>query len=153
MNGMAQVDADYLGRVFTGTPPYVVSEIKLAEFADAVGATSPLHTDPEAARARGYRHVIAPATFAVVVAQRAEAEYISDPGAGIDFSRVVHAEQAFDHHRPITAGDRLHTAVQVAGITERAGITMVTTRTEIADDDGEPVCAVTSTLAVRGEGR
>lgn len=153
MTGMTQVDANYLGRVFTRTPPYVVSEVKIAEFADAVGATNPAHYDVAAARANGYRHVIAPVTFAVVIAQRAEAEYISDPGAGIDFSRVVHANQGFTHHRPITAGDVLHTRVHVADITERAGISMVTTRTEINDDDGEAVCEVTSTLAVRGEGR
>ncbi len=150
MNGMAQVDAGYLGRVFTGTPPYVVSEVKIAEFAHAVGATSPVHHDRTAARDAGHRDLIAPVTFAVVIAQRAEAEYISDPGAGIDFSRVVHANQAFTHHRPITNGDVLHTAVHVQDITARAGITMVTTRTEITDDDGGPVCEVTSTLAIRG---
>ncbi|TDE88028.1 MaoC family dehydratase [Occultella glacieicola] len=147
---MTHVNADLVGRVFSGTPPYVVSAVKIAEFADAVGARSPLHHDPDTARASGHADVIAPVTFAVVVAQRAEAEYVDSPEAGIDFSRVVHANESFTAHRPIVAGDRLHTAVHVDSVTERAGIAMVTTRCEISDDTGAPVSTVTSTLAVRG---
>lgn len=145
------VNADYVGRVFTGTSPYEVSRVKIAEFAHAVQALNPSHYDVEAARALGHPDVIAPVTFAVVVAQRAEAEYITDPEASIDFSRVVHADERFTHHRPIRAGDALSTAVHVDSITERGGISMVSTRTEITDADGAPVATVRSTLAVRGE--
>lgn len=145
------VNADYVGRVFTGTPSYEVSRVKIAEFAAAVHAGHPSHTDTAAAQALGYPDVIAPATFAVVVAQRAEAEYIRDPGASIDFSRVVHADERFTHHRPIRAGDVLSTAVHVDAITTRGSISTVSTRTEITDADGAPVTTVRSTLAVRGE--
>ena len=148
---MTAVSTDYVGREFHGTPPYAVSRVKIGEFAAAVGASDPVHTDPQAARAAGSPDVLAPPTFAVVVAQRAEAEYIEDPAAGIDFSRVVHAEERFTYHRPIVAGDLLHTVVHVDSINARGGISMVTTRTEIADDGGAPVCTVVSTLAVRGE--
>jgi acyl dehydratase len=147
------VDASRVGEVFTGTSPYVVSRAKIAEMADAVGATSVLHTDPDAAVAAGYPDVVAPPTFAVVIAQRAESEYVADPASGIDFSRVVHANESFEHRRPLVAGDVVTTAVHVDAVTERAGIAMVTTRTEIADDGGAPVCTVVSTLAVRGEDR
>ncbi|MFV0252076.1 MAG: MaoC family dehydratase N-terminal domain-containing protein [Beutenbergiaceae bacterium] len=147
------VDVSRLGSVFTGTAPYLVSRAKVAEFADAVAAASPLHRDVEAAAAAGYSDVVAPATFAVVIAQRAEAEYVADPASGIDFSRVVHANQSFSYTRPLVAGDVAHTAVHVDSITERAGIAMVTTRTEITDDDGAHLASVISTLAVRGEGR
>ena len=47
------------------------------------------------------------ATFAVVVAQRAEAAVVDDPETGIDFSRVVHGEEGFVLHRPVVAGDVL----------------------------------------------
>lgn len=147
------VDLSRVGAVFTATPPYVLSRAKIAEFADAVGAGSALHRDPEAARAAGYPDVVAPATFAVVIAQRAEAEYVADPASGIDFSRVVHANEGFSFTRPLVAGDVLTTSVHVDDLTERAGITMVSTRTEIADDGGAPVATVTSTLAVRGVDR
>jgi acyl dehydratase len=146
------VDDALVGSSYPGTEHYRVSAAKIAEFADATGATSPLHLDRDAARRAGYRDVVAPPTFAVVVAQRAEAAYIADPASGIDFSRVVHAEEAFRHHRPICAGDVLTTTVHVDAVTHRGGISMVTTRAEVADADGRPVCTVVSTLAVRGEG-
>src|SRR3990170_3450787 len=87
----------------------------LREFARAVGATHPAHHDVDAARALGHADVVATPTFAVVIAQRAEAQLIEDPEAGIDFSRVVHAEQRFTHHRPIFAGDRLVAELHVDG--------------------------------------
>ncbi|MEE6282601.1 FAS1-like dehydratase domain-containing protein [Georgenia sunbinii] len=147
------VNLTLVGRVFSPSETYRVSAAKIAEMAAATGSEHPAHTDPAAARALGYDDVVAPPTFAVVLAQRAEQAYIADPESGIDFSRVVHAEERFTHHRPIIAGDRLRTTVHVDSLTERAGIAMVATRAEIADEAGEPVATVRSTLAVRGEGR
>lgn len=147
--------AAYAGREYPVTAPYAVGREKLREFAAAVGATHPVHHDLVAARGAGYPDLVAPVTFAVVVAQAAEAQYVQDPGAGIDFSRVVHADERFVHHRPIVAGDELVTVLHVDAVRERAGITMVTTRCEIfaqADDGArEPVSTVTSSLVVRGE--
>lgn len=146
------VNAEYAGRRYPPTAPYAVGREHLRDFARAVGATHPAHHDVEAARALGYPDVVAPPTFAVVVAQRAEAQLVEDPAAGIDFSRVVHADERFTHHRPIHAGDELVTVLHVDVITERAGLALVTTRCEIADAAGDPVSTVVSTLAVRGEG-
>lgn len=146
------VNTSYVGRVYPPTDPYAVGREHLRDFARAVGARHPAHHDVAAARALGYPDVIAPPTFAVVIAQRAESQLIGDPEAGIDFSRVVHADERFTHHRPIRAGDELVTVLRVDSITERSGLAMVTTRCEIADDDGAPVATVVSTLAVRGEG-
>ncbi|MCV2395603.1 MaoC family dehydratase N-terminal domain-containing protein [Actinotalea sp. M2MS4P-6] len=144
------IDAGYAGRVYPPTAPYLVGREHLRHFAAAVGATHPTHHDVEAARALGYADVVATPTFAVVIAQAAEAQLISDPAAGIDFSRVVHAEERFTHHRPIVAGDAIVTVLHVDSIVERAGLAMVTTRCELADADGAPVSTVVSTLAVRG---
>jgi len=146
------VNAAYAGRAYPPTAPYAVGREHLRDFARAVGATHPAHHDADAARALGHPDVVAPPTFAVVVAQRAEAQLIADPEAGIDFSRVVHAEERFTHHRPIHAGDALVTVLHVDAVTERAGLAMVTTRCEISAADGAPVATVVCTLAVRGDG-
>jgi len=143
------VDPSFVGRVYPPDEPYAVMREQIAAFAEAVGATHPAHTDPQAARALGHADVVAPPTWAVVVAQRSEAAYVDDPAAGIDFSRVVHAEERFAYTRPIVAGDRLVTTLHVDSVVERAGLAMVTTRVEVADDAGAPVATVTSTLAVR----
>ncbi len=146
------IDAGYAGRVYPPTDAYLVGREHLRDFASAVGATHPSHHEVEAARSLGYPDVVAAPTFAVVIAQAAEAQLISDPAAGIDFSRVVHAEERFTHHRPIVAGDAISTVLHVDSIVERAGLAMVTTRCELSDADGAPVATVVSTLAVRGEG-
>lgn len=150
---------DFAGREYPATAPYSVGREKLREFASAVGALDPAHHDIVAARGLGYPDLVAPPTFAVVVAQRAESQYVQDPDADIDFSRVVHADEKFVHHRPIVAGDELVTVLHVDSVTERAGIAMVTTRCEIfvvpgaGDDDAarEPVATVSSSLVIRGE--
>ncbi|WP_251153500.1 MaoC family dehydratase N-terminal domain-containing protein [Cellulosimicrobium sp. Marseille-Q4280] len=153
------INAGFAGREYPANAPYSVGREKLREFAAAVGSLHPVHHDLVAARGAGYPDLVAPPTFAVVVAQRAEAQLIEDPEAGIDFSRVVHADERFTHHRPIVAGDELVTVLHVDSIVERAGLAMVTTRCEIlaespGDDDAPvrtPVATVRSTLAVRGE--
>jgi acyl dehydratase len=145
------VNAQFAGRVYPPSPVYEAGREKIREFAEAIGSTDPVHSDPQAARALGHPDVIAPPTFAVIVSQRSEAQYITDPEAGIDFTRVVHGEQKFAHHRPIVAGDRLVATLHVDSVREAGGHAMVTTRVEIADESGAAVSSVLSTIVVRGE--
>jgi acyl dehydratase len=165
------VNESFAGRVYPPTPVYEVGREKIREFAEAIGGgdpgafvdlpleplvgpehVHPAHVDPQAAQALGYPDVIAPPTFAVIVAQRCDAQLVRDPEAGIDFTRVVHGEQSFAHHRPIVAGDRLVAVLHVDSVRSAGGHAMVTTRSEITTEAGEPVCTATSTIVVRGEG-
>jgi acyl dehydratase len=109
-----------------------------------------VHLDPEAARALGYPDVIAPPTLAVIIAQRSEGQLVTDPAAGIDYSRVVHGEERFIHHRPIVAGDVLIATLSVDKVGAAGRHSMVSTRVEIADEKGEPVTTVNSTIVIRG---
>ena len=144
------VNASFTGRTYPATAPYAVGREKIREFAEAVGADDVVHTDQLQARARGYRDVIAPPTFAVLIAQQCDRQLIADPEAGIDFGRVVHGEQRFVHHRPITAGDEIVGVLTVDSVKEVGGHSMVTTRTELSTAEGEPVCTATSTIVIRG---
>ena len=69
--------------------------------------------------------------MAVRFSQQSERAYVTDPEAAIDFSRVVHGEQRFVHHRPITAGDELVGVTTVDAVCSAGGHSMVTTRTEL----------------------
>ncbi|NYG06373.1 acyl dehydratase [Phycicoccus badiiscoriae] len=144
------VNAEFAGRSYPPSGPYAVDAAMLAAFAAAVGSKDPVHTSPDAARAAGYRDVIAPPTFAVTLAQQCDRQLVEDPEAGIDFSRVVHGEQRFVHHRPITAGDAVLGTLTVDSVREAGGHAMVTTRTELATQDGEALCTSTSTIVIRG---
>jgi acyl dehydratase len=144
------VNAGFIGRTYPPTAPYGVGREKIREFAEAVGADDVVHIDREQARARGYRDVIAPPTFAVLIAQQCDRQFIVDPEAGIDFSRLVHGEQRFVHHRPITAGDEIVGVLTIDSVKAAGGNSMVTTRTELSTIDGDPVCTATSTVVIRG---
>jgi acyl dehydratase len=148
--GAMAVNADFVGRSYPPSGPYAVDAASLAAFAAAVGSTDPVHSDPEAARAAGYADVIAPPTFAVSLAQQCDRQLVEDPEAGIDYSRVVHGEQRFVHHRPITAGDEVVGTMTVDAVRAAGGHSMVTTRTELATTDGEALCTSTSTIVIRG---
>lgn len=144
-------DPSFAGRTYPAGPPCAITAAEIAAFAAATGATSPLHTDAEAARAAGHRDVVAPPTFLVSLAQRTEAAYIEDPAAGIDFSRVVHGEERFALARPVVAGDVLVPTLTVESVRLVGGNAMVTTSVAMADEQGEHVAAVRSSLVVRGE--
>ena len=131
------VDQSLVGRSFPSTAPYAVSEERVAEFAAATGST--------------YDGGPAPATFPIVVAFRAMRELMDDPSVGIALHRVVHGEQRFVHHRPITAGDEVLGTLTVDTVRQAGGNAMVTTRTELATAVGEALCTSISTIVVRGE--
>jgi acyl dehydratase len=145
------IDPDLQGRSYPAGDAYSVGREAIRDFARAVKATHPAHYDTDAAAALGYRDLVAPPTFAIIVAQRADAQLINDPSAGIDFTRVVHADQRFIHHRPIIAGDELVAELHVDQVRAMGGGAMITTRAEISTVDGEPTATTTSSLLVRGE--
>lgn len=146
------INPDYAGREYPPAGPFPVTAAEIAAFAAAIGARAPAHTDAAVARALGYADVVAPPTFAVRLAQRCEAQLVQDPEAGIDFSRVVHGQEGFTHHRPVVAGDTLTGVLHVDRMREAGGHGMVSTRVELTDAAGSPVTTVTSTIIVRGEG-
>ncbi|GAA1412942.1 hypothetical protein AUR04nite_26430 [Glutamicibacter uratoxydans] len=145
------INPDLAGRIYPAGESYQVGREKIREFAAATKATSRAHYDVEAARKLGYSDVVAPPTFAIIIAQRADAQLIADPASGIDFSRVVHADQRFTHHRPIVAGDELLAELYVDQIREMGAGAMITTRAEITTVGGEKIATTVSSLLVRAE--
>jgi acyl dehydratase len=144
------INRDYVGRTFAPTEPYEVSRTKIAEFATAVGEPSPLCHDPAAARQAGYPDVIAPPTFAIVITTTSNVQVIHDSGLGVNYSMVVHGEQAFEHARPLHAGDWVVATSTIEDIREIGRHMMMTTRTDITTVDGEHVCTARGMLVERG---
>lgn len=145
------VNPDVQGRVYPPTQPYLVGREKVREFARAVLSDSPIHHDPEAARAAGFADIVAPPTFAVTVQEATLAQLLADEEAGIDFTRVVHGDQRFSYSRPIVAGDELTATLTIASVKQLGGHSMVTASSAIVDAAGEHVVTALSTLVVRGE--
>ncbi|UWX96551.1 MaoC family dehydratase N-terminal domain-containing protein [Arthrobacter zhaoxinii] len=147
------INPELLGRTYPAGAAYSVGREKIREFATAVKATHPAHFDVARAQELGYADLVAPPTFAIIVAQRADALLVADPEAGIDFSRVVHADQRFTHHRPIVAGDELVAELHVDAVRAMGDGALITTRAEISTTEGEQVATTLSSILVRGEGQ
>ncbi|MGB4136296.1 MAG: MaoC family dehydratase N-terminal domain-containing protein [Microbacterium sp.] len=145
------VNPDLVGREFPPTAPYLVGREKVREFARAVFADAPVHTDVAAARAAGYADVVAPPTFAMVVQDHTLQQLLALEDSGIVLARTIHAEQKFQYARPIVAGDELTGQLRVTGIRTLGGNAMVTSEAEIRDAVGDHVVTATSVLLVGSE--
>jgi acyl dehydratase len=144
------VNPELLDTVFEPTEPYVVGREKVREFATAVFASAPIHHDVDAANDAGYSDVVAPPTFPIVIQEKTLQQLLSHPGAGIDFSRVVHGDQKFEYQRPLVAGDEVVATLRVTKVQSLGSHTMVTSESTITTTSGEPVVVATSTLVIRG---
>ena len=143
------VHAEAVGKSY---PPvlYAVGREKIKEYARAVGETSALHLDHEAARAAGYADVVAPPMFAVVYCSQAIAPAYFDPELEIDFARLVHGGQEFKWGPLVVAGDEITTVASVKSIDERDGKGFYVFESVSTNQDGEQVCLGTWTNIVRG---
>lgn len=74
----------------------------------------------------------------------------ADADLGLDFTRVVHAEQDYRWMRPVEVGDVLEATTSIESIRARGGHGFLTMRTELRDADARPVVIARSTLLVRG---
>ncbi len=145
------VNPDLVGRSFPPTAPYLVGREKVREFARAVFATDPQHTDPAAARALGYPDVVAPPTFAMVIQDLTLQQLLAEDDSGIALERTIHAEQRFAYERPIVAGDELTAQLEITQVRAFGKGAMVTSVASITDAEDAPVVTATSVLLIGGE--
>ena len=142
------VNPELVGREFPPTPAYLVGREKVREFARAVFADAPQHTDVAAAQALGFPDVVAPPTFAMVVQDLTLQQLLGLEDSGIVLSRTIHAEQRFAYTRPIVAGDELTARLTVTGIRAMGPAAMITSDAEIRDAAGAHVVTATAVLLV-----
>ncbi len=144
------LDQSFVGRSFPAGEPYVVGTEKVREFAAAIGDDNPISCSVAAAKVAGHDALVASPTFAIAAVARAQDVVVHDPALGLDFSRVVHGDQRFVHHRPIHAGDELHCTVIVDAIRALGSNDVLTLRAELSLADGTPVTTAISSLVARG---
>lgn len=140
---------DAVGKEWPATT-YQVGREKIKEYANALGIDSPVHFDVEAARAAGFRDVVAPPMFAVVYSSPAMAPAMFDPDVAMNFAAMVHGGQQFEWDEPACAGDEITTGAKCLSIDERDGKGFYVFETNSVNQDGAQVVRGTWTLIVRG---
>ena len=143
------VKTDAVGKQWPATA-YEVGAEKIREFADAIGADSPLHRDRDAAKATGFRDLVAPPMFCVVYSARAMGPAILDPEVGIDLVAMLHGSQEFEWDEPVCDGDVIETTATCKEIYERDGKGFYVFESVSTNRDGRRTVKGTWTNIVRG---
>jgi hypothetical protein len=76
---------------------------------------------------------------------------VSDPELGVDLEHVLHGEQAYEWSRPVAVGETVVADATIERIRSRGALWLLTLRTDLRDDHGEPVALARSTLLIRDE--
>jgi acyl dehydratase len=127
----------------------------IRRFADAIGDPNPIYHDESAARAAGYRGLVAPPTFAVTFSSAQQFLSALDVlgGGNVKYRSLLHGEQTFEYLKPIVAGDRITVRSRIADVQERAGTSgpmdFVVIEDEGKDEGGELVFKSRKTIILR----
>ncbi len=143
------IKTDAIGKEWPATT-YEVGKEKIGEYARVIGLDNPVYTDREAARAAGYRDVVAPPMFCVVYSAPAMGPAILDPEVEMNFAAMVHGGQAFEWGEPVCAGDEITTTATCKEISERDGRGYYVFETVSTNQDGAETVRATWTNIVRG---
>ena len=128
----------------------VVEHGQLKLFAKAIQETNPIYFDQAAAQAAGHRDILAPPTFGNCLKLLAPSKDLSYESLGIDYKKLLHAEEKIDSLLPIYAGDRLTLTTEVIDMYEKKGgaLEFLVMRTSIYRQ-GELVQNLTGTVVMR----
>jgi acyl dehydratase len=129
---------------------YEVGAEKIREFANAIGAANRVHLDHEAAKAAGFRDLVAPPMFCVVYSARAMAPAILDPEIGMNLAVMLHGSQEFEWEEPVCDGDVISTTANCVEIYEKDGKGFYVFETISTNQDGKQTVKGTWTNIVRG---
>jgi hypothetical protein len=153
---------------------FPVDRTAILAFAAAIGETNPIYWDAAHAEATPLGDVIAPPTFGVaaahwnpeyglrgtrqIPARRVEPDRDATARreGGGDVSRLLHAEQRFDYHKPLQPGMQLTVSSRPGRSWEKEGkrggtLSFREAVTEYRDAAGDLVLVATSVSVVTGK--
>jgi acyl dehydratase len=133
-----------VGHYYQVDQTYRVGREKAREFARAVQDYHPAHWDIAAAAELGYSGLVAPLTFTSLPAMAANRHLFESVVIGYDM--YLQTEEVFEQHRPIMAGDELHTDVELSSVRRIAGRDLITVTNTFTDTAGERVHTLHTTV-------
>lgn len=144
---------DIRGMVWRYPDYFVVGREQVRGFASSIKCEDPSHFDEEAAAELGYDNIVAPLTFASILAKLVQSDFFRNVDVGMETMQIVQVDQRFVFSKPICAGDKLWARMEVHSVTERFGADIVVTKNTCTNDDGEVVLeGYTTLMGQRGDG-
>ena len=96
-----------------------IDRSRLRFFSKAIGETSSIYTDVEAARAAGYADLPAPPTFLFAAELDSGASDQLLQKLEVPIAKILHGEQSFCYHQSACAGDTITVHSQVDDIYDK----------------------------------
>lgn len=91
-----------------------------------------------------------PPTYAAVYSLGVTApQLFGDPDAGVNFGKLLHAEQEFEWARHPKVGETVTSHARVTTDNDRRGMRFVTFETDTVDSGGQPVCRSRALFVIR----
>src|ERR1044072_3913724 len=140
---------DAIGKEWPATT-YEVGKEKIGEYARVVGLENPVYFDREAAKAAGYRDVVAPPMFCVRYSGAALGPAAIPPGGATTCAARVHGGQESEWGEPACSGDEITTTARCREIFEKDGKGFYVFETVSVNQDGAEVVRGAWTHIVRG---
>ncbi len=144
---------DIRGMVWRYPDYFVVGREQVRGFATAIKCEDPAYFDEDAAAKLGHDNIVAPLTFASILAKLVQTDFFQNVDVGMETMQIVQVDQKFVFHRPIFAGDKLWATMEIHSVEERFGADIVVTRNTCSNDAGELIMeAYTTLMGQQGDG-
>jgi acyl dehydratase len=143
------IKTDAIGKEWPAAT-YEVGKEKVREYAMVIGLDNPVYLDREAAKAAGYRDIVAPPMFCVVYSASAMAPALFDADVAMNFAAMVHGSQEFEWDEPACVGDAITTSAKCLEIYEKDGKGFYVFESNSVNQDGDKVVRGTWTNIVKG---
>ncbi|MSQ06949.1 MAG: MaoC family dehydratase [Dehalococcoidia bacterium] len=129
--------------------PFEVTPSLIREFSLSIGDANPLFTDEKAARAAGFKGLVAPPTLCTIFVRGVEL-----PDIKLKFGRArFHAGQRVQPQGQVVAGDQLSASSHLKEVYPKTGrsgtMVFIVWETTFRNQDGDVVANVQESFAVR----
>jgi acyl dehydratase len=144
------VDHSVVGRRLTPVTAQVEPG-RLRFFRETLGESNPVYNDAAAAQAAGYAATPVPPTYLFCLEMMdAEQAFEFLDVLGADLKQVLHGEQRFAYHAPVTVGDTLRFEPRIGSITDKKGgaMTLAVVETRVTNQHGVHVADCSRTVVV-----
>ena len=144
---------DIRGMIWRYPDYFVAGREQLRGFASAIKCDHPAYFDEDAAAKLGYDNIVAPLTFASVLAKLVQTDFFRNVDVGMETMQIVQVDQKFVFYKTILAGDVLWAQMEIHSVDERFGADIVVTRNTCINDAGELMLeAYTTLMGQQGDG-
>ena len=137
---------DIRGMIWRYPDYFVVGREQLRQFAQAVKNDHPAYYSEDAAAELGHSAILAPLTFATILAKLVQLDFFRHVDIGMENMVIVQVDQRFVFSKPIKAGDKLWARMDVYSVEERFGADIVVTKSTCTNERGEVVLDSYTTL-------